>query len=154
MVLFVVFSVVLLMIALLLFIMEPYPLGMMLIFSCVGLCYGLSYYVSSLLSFLVFMSYVGGVMVLFLYVVSIHPNQKFNVSFKWHFLWISLFLTSFWLFGWYLNMSLGQSSLKSFHFVNVGNFTELYLLMGVILLVNLCVVCNICMKKTLPLRSV
>nr|QDO71850.1 NADH dehydrogenase subunit 6 [Brachidontes mutabilis] len=147
------FVVIVLMISLLLFVNEPYPLGMALILSCVGVCYGLSYFMSSLLGFLVFMSYVGGVMVLFLYVVSIHPNQMFGgKGYSGSFMFtLSLILSC--LFGWYASTFVVQVSLKSFHFINMSVYSELYLLMGAILLINLCIVCCICMKKFLPLRS-
>nr|YP_010408178.1 NADH dehydrogenase subunit 6 [Brachidontes pharaonis]URF22677.1 NADH dehydrogenase subunit 6 [Brachidontes pharaonis] len=153
MVLLVSFSVVVLMISMLLFVNEPYPLGGVLILSCVGVCYGLSYYLSSLLGFLVFMSYVGGVMVLFLYVVSIHPNQVFGRKIFTGSPIFGLSLVLSCCYGWYGSSFVVQSRLGSFHFINLGVYGELYLLMGAILLINLCIVCCICMKKSVPLRS-
>nr|YP_009117166.1 NADH dehydrogenase subunit 6 [Perna perna]AJC00156.1 NADH dehydrogenase subunit 6 [Perna perna] len=143
-----------LLISFLVFVSEPYPLGSGLILTCFGLCYGLAYYVSSLLGFLVFVGYVGGVMVLFLYVVSIHPNQKFTLKSKRISLLIFLVLVLFTVPVWYLSNRVEGSSLSNLHFINGVNFMELFVFMGLILLVNLCIVCCLCMKKSLPLRTI
>ena len=153
MVLLVRFMLVVSLVSVLLFVKEPYPLGGVLILRCRGVCYALSYFLSSLLGFLVFISYVGGVIVLFLYVVRIHPNQMFGpkvVKLSVVFI-VSLVVVCF--YGWYYSSFVIQKSLSCFHFINTSTYRELYLLIGAILLVNLCIVCCICMKKGLPLRS-
>nr|QDO71935.1 NADH dehydrogenase subunit 6 [Mytilisepta virgata] len=133
---------------------EPFTLGFSLISCCLMVCLLMVKVSSSLLAFLVFMSYVSGIMVLFLYVLSVHPNQIHSMSGGKMFLLISLSILSF--LGWYghVDIFVGFNGLENFCFVGMLSFWILYLFMGVVLLFDLFVVCYLCKKKRFPLRSI
>nr|Q00570.2 RecName: Full=NADH-ubiquinone oxidoreductase chain 6; AltName: Full=NADH dehydrogenase subunit 6 [Mytilus edulis]AAA70245.2 NADH dehydrogenase subunit 6 [Mytilus edulis] len=62
---------------------QPISLGLVLLSGSMIACVEIALEVSSLLGFLLFLTYVSGVMVLFLYVLSIYPNEvyRFNLEF-------------------------------------------------------------------------
>nr|UZZ44475.1 NADH dehydrogenase subunit 6 [Vignadula atrata] len=104
---------------------------------------------SSLTGFFVFLIYIGGLMVLFGYVLSIFPNQRFSTP----RIPSKLFLTFlFALVG--LNWSLPSGSVAV-----VGDFMGyvssgwMYIFIGLLLLYALLLVVIMCDKGRVPLRS-
>ena len=154
MVVLVFYSLTLFLLRRVLFMTEPYPLGGVLIVVSIRVCYFISYCRRSVLAFLIFMRYVGGVIVLFLYVVRVHPNQLYHRK-NWVVKFLSFSLSIYPLYTvWNTIRLIGESSIGSIRFINEGPWRDLYLLIGVILFVNLLIVCYLCMKKQSPLRSV
>nr|AXP84551.1 NADH dehydrogenase subunit 6 [Perumytilus purpuratus] len=133
---------------------EPFTLGVSLVFCALMVCMIISKVSSSLLAFLIFMSYVGGVMILFLYVLSVHPNQIHAINVSKIFFVLSFMVVVTISLCWFNEMFFDSISLGNFSFVSMSMFSFLYLFMAVILLYALLVVCYLCMKKRSPLRSI
>nr|YP_010317939.1 NADH dehydrogenase subunit 6 [Geukensia demissa]UJM44217.1 NADH dehydrogenase subunit 6 [Geukensia demissa] len=132
---------------------EPLVLGVLLVLSALVVCSVLSFWVSSLLSLVVFLSYVGGVMVLFVYVLSVNPNEFYSLNFSSFFFLSMFFVLLMSIYIWLLNFSFVISDKVIFSFIGVGSYWILSLYMGMMLLFSLLVVCYLCMKKRAPLRS-
>nr|YP_009681476.1 NADH dehydrogenase subunit 6 [Mytilisepta keenae]QDO71863.1 NADH dehydrogenase subunit 6 [Mytilisepta keenae] len=133
---------------------EPFTLGFSLISVCLMVCLLMVGASSSLLAFLVFMSYVSGVMILFLYVLSVHPNQLHSMSSGKKFLCFFSFVLGILVWYGYGDIFVEFSGLEGFCFVGMSSYWSLFLFMGLVLLFVLFVVCYLCKKKRLPLRSI
>nr|QKY75040.1 NADH dehydrogenase subunit 6 [Semimytilus algosus] len=132
---------------------EPFILGGCLISCALFACSILCKVSSSVFSLMVFMSYVSGLMVLFLYVLSVHPNQIHSFSCS---LFAGVLSISCGLCGavcWVLSLACPCAKLGVLSFVGMSGYWKLYLLMGVALLYTLLVVCFLCNKKRVPFRS-
>nr|YP_009344602.1 NADH dehydrogenase subunit 6 [Modiolus modiolus]APU51262.1 NADH dehydrogenase subunit 6 [Modiolus modiolus] len=120
-------------------------LGVMSI--CVSIILGSS--MSSLAGYFVFLIYVGGLMVLFGYVLSVFPNQYFAFG----------FLPGKFLFSLFMAFSLFSVSFKSESASKLGGFlmfnssAYMYLFVGGFLLFVLILVVSLCKKRHLPLRG-
>nr|YP_009681498.1 NADH dehydrogenase subunit 6 [Gregariella coralliophaga]QDO71900.1 NADH dehydrogenase subunit 6 [Gregariella coralliophaga] len=132
---------------------QPILLGFILIMSSMLVCFFIAAEISSVLGFMVFLTYVSGVMVLFLYVLSIYPNEAFYMK-------ISITLVACLLvvsLGTYLNRDCGVFLEKSdslwLSFMSSGVHWQIYLFMAFILLYVMVIVSYLCMKKMAPLRS-
>nr|QKY75027.1 NADH dehydrogenase subunit 6 [Semimytilus algosus] len=132
---------------------EPFSLGVALVSCALMVCILLCQLNSSLLGFLVFMSYVGGVMVLFLYVLSVHPNQVHKIHFHESIFMFCSLISVVIIAMWYQSSFVVPSKLESYSYVGMESYWKLNLIMAVILLYALLVVCFLCMKKRSPLRS-
>lgn len=112
---------------------------------------------SGLLGFLVFISYVSGVMVLFLYSLRLCPIQKHVYRSKdSEFRWVYTVISAVLLF-------VGRDELDSncclfsreviVHYISLQGWYVVFLYMVLVLFYVMVVVCNICDKKATPLRE-
>nr|AII78637.1 NADH dehydrogenase subunit 6 [Mytilus trossulus] len=132
---------------------QPISLGLVLLSGSMIACVEIALEVSSLLGFLLFLTYVSGVMVLFLYVLSIYPNEvyRFNLEFV---MIVSSCCAMMGLVG-LMNYEYVEISGSLFlSFMAKGSGLSLYILMAGVLLFVMLVVSYLCMKTMVPLRSV
>ncbi|YP_448737.1 NADH dehydrogenase subunit 6 (mitochondrion) [Mytilus trossulus] len=132
---------------------QPISLGLVLLSGSMIACVEVTLEVSSLLGFLLFLTYVSGVMVLFLYVLSIYPNEvyRFNLEFM---VLVSSCCASVVLMG-LMNYEYSEISGSLFlSFMAESSGLSLYILMAGVLLFVMLVVSYLCMKTMVPLRSV
>nr|YP_004222138.1 NADH dehydrogenase subunit 6 [Berthellina sp. TLT-2006]ABK92218.1 NADH dehydrogenase subunit 6 [Berthellina sp. TLT-2006] len=119
------------------------PLSMMGILVCMSLSFVgfISILSSSWFSYVLFLVYVGGLLVLFMYICLINSNYSFNLSASW--------VLFFGIMSLYL--SIDSESHDNFRFLGGGNFNggeelvelsnlSIFLFLGVVLLVMLLVV--------------
>nr|ALM88218.1 NADH dehydrogenase subunit 6 [Mytilus edulis] len=131
---------------------QPISLGLVLLVGSMMVCVEVTLEVSSLLGFLLFLTYVSGVMVLFLYVLSIYPNEVYRFNSK--FFTVGM--------GWCVIM--GFMSLMNYEYTETNGLLfmsfmaetsglGLYILMASALLFVMLVVSYLCMKTVVPLRK-
>lgn len=133
---------------------DPLMIGFLLIFCSVAVSFFIAVKLRVLLAMLVFLTYVGGIIVLFLYVLRVCPNQKLirlNLPFKLFTLFVSRVTIRF------LVTSLGgvkdQEVGSAFHIICFYGKRDLYVFLAVILLYTIILVCYVCAKKRVALRS-
>nr|ADJ80441.1 NADH dehydrogenase subunit 6 [Mytilus trossulus] len=132
---------------------QPISLGLVLLSGSMIACVGIGLEVSSLLGFLLFLTYVSGVMVLFLYVLSIYPNEVYSLNLGCT-LALVMFCTMMSLTGM-MNYEYSEPSGSLFmSFMSESSGLSLYVLMAVVLLFVMLVVSYLCMKTVVPLRVV
>nr|YP_009318345.1 NADH dehydrogenase subunit 6 [Angaria delphinus]AOZ71826.1 NADH dehydrogenase subunit 6 [Angaria delphinus] len=149
---------------LLMFIMlQPLSLGLCIMALSTSLCALISFTLSSWYGYILFLIYIGGLLVMFAYVSALAPNNFFS-SIKA----ISLFLVAI-LFFLVMISTLYTTDLKFMEYsdslcslktmnssgrmlISPSNMS-LMIILGVILLVNLLAVVKICYYQQGPLRS-
>lgn len=68
------------------FVSQPYLLGLVLLISSILVCLIIGVNIRRFLGFLLFIRYVGGLIVLFVYVLSVFPNEMYNFKTKTFFI--------------------------------------------------------------------
>nr|QJS32943.1 NADH dehydrogenase subunit 6 [Modiolus comptus] len=128
---------------------ESLYIGLILGVTSVVISVILGGFMTSLAGYFVFLIYVGGLMVLFGYVLSVFPNQYFAFG----------FLPGKFLLGFSLSVIFSMLSFKSESGEKEGVFllfnsaAGVYLFVGSFLLFILVLVVSLCKKRHLPLRS-
>nr|QDO71887.1 NADH dehydrogenase subunit 6 [Bathymodiolus thermophilus] len=131
-------------------ISEPLFMGLALFAVSFAISVLLGLEMSSLVGYFVFLIYIGGLMILFGYVLSIFPNQRFGAP----VLFVKLLLAVLVGFVVVFHKNKGDS------FVSIGDFGSclgsgnMYLFVGVLLLFVLLLVVAFCKKRRMPLRMV
>nr|YP_010230678.1 NADH dehydrogenase subunit 6 [Bathymodiolus brooksi]QSV10355.1 NADH dehydrogenase subunit 6 [Bathymodiolus brooksi] len=131
-------------------ISEPLFMGLCLFTVSFVISVLLGLEMNSLVGYFVFLIYIGGLMVLFGYVLSIFPNQRFGAP----VLFVKLLLAV--LVGFVVFFHKNKSAL----FVSLGDFGSclgsgnMYLFVAVLLLFVLLLVVAFCKKRRMPLRMV
>nr|WIW39704.1 NADH dehydrogenase subunit 6 [Bathymodiolus septemdierum] len=144
------FSVSSLVCCFMLSISEPLFMGLSLLAVSFAISVLLGLEMSSLVGYFVFLIYIGGLMVLFGYVLSIFPNQRFGAP----VLFVKLLLVVLVGFVVVFHKNKGES------FVSLGDFGSclgsgnMYLFVAVLLLFVLLLVVAFCKKRRMPLRMV
>nr|WIW40991.1 NADH dehydrogenase subunit 6 [Bathymodiolus septemdierum] len=144
------FSVSSLVCCFMLSISEPLFMGLSLFAVSFAISVLLGLEMSSLVGYFVFLIYIGGLMVLFGYVLSIFPNQRFGAP----VLFVKLLLVVLVGFVAVFHKNKGES------FVSLGDFGSclgsgnMYLFVAVLLLFVLLLVVAFCKKRRMPLRMV
>nr|WIW39678.1 NADH dehydrogenase subunit 6 [Bathymodiolus septemdierum] len=144
------FSVSSLVCCFMLSISEPLFMGLSLFAVSFAISVLLGLEMSSLVGYFVFLIYIGGLMVLFGYVLSIFPNQRFGAP----VLFVKLLLVVLVGFVVVFHKNKGES------FVSLGDFGyclgsgNMYLFVAVLLLFVLLLVVAFCKKRRMPLRMV
>ena len=131
---------------------EPLILGVFLVLRALIVCRLLSFWVRSLLRLVIFLSYVGGVIVLFVYVLRVNPNELYRMNLKLSFMLLLFFVVLIRAYFWLLNFSSVVNNQVTFSFIRLGRYWILYFYIGIVLLFSLLVVCYLCIKKRAPLR--
>lgn len=117
----------------------------------------ISFLTSSWFGLVLFIIYIGGILVMFSYFVATAPNQKFNIIFPF-VLFLSIFLLSFIIFSidshtQFLSPSLNSFfTYNSFAFLYLPNNIPILIFLAVLLLLALIFVVKIASRKAGPLR--
>nr|URW97671.1 NADH dehydrogenase subunit 6 [Vignadula atrata] len=134
---------------------QPISLMLVLMFFSMIICFFSGFIVSSMMGFLVFMIYVGGVMIIFIYVLSVFPNESVKV--KGNFLLLGVLNCFILCIISSLDTNLMDMfdalSFLQFHYMSVSLFCGLFLFMVIFLFFIMVCVSYFCMKKRLPLRA-
>nr|YP_010536714.1 NADH dehydrogenase subunit 6 [Trochus sacellum]UYC29886.1 NADH dehydrogenase subunit 6 [Trochus sacellum] len=159
----VVFSVCVSLIFMMPGMMQPLSLGLCVMVLSVIFCLLISLSVSSWYGYILFLVYVGGLLVMFAYVSALAPNNYFS-SVKSLMGFFSVFVVSFMVIGglyfidYNLVSSVGEfSGVKgmacSGMMIISPSSMSLIIVLGTILLVNLLAVVKVCYYQQGPLRS-
>nr|APH08668.1 NADH dehydrogenase subunit 6 [Conasprella wakayamaensis] len=141
---------------------QPLSLGLVIMISTLFMCLISAITLSQWYSYILFLIYVGGLLVMFAYVATLSPNVLFGqASPMLFFLAMTIFMLSF----FYLYPFLDSSSFNDFSSFNKLKFLKTYgielvaphmvsILIGlaIILLINLIVVVKICYYQHASLR--
>lgn len=128
---------------------EPLMLGLLLLVNSLWVAIIVGVTVRRLLGFFIFLVYVGGIIVVFSYVVRLVPNQLFSYP-------------RFPMLGWLAVCFMRcvgrvrgfpQVSYVSYRVLRYGGGVIIYVFIGGLLLLVLLVVVSICFKEGLPLRA-
>nr|YP_009681528.1 NADH dehydrogenase subunit 6 [Septifer bilocularis]QDO71948.1 NADH dehydrogenase subunit 6 [Septifer bilocularis] len=136
---------------------QPLVLGFFLIINSLLVSVVVGAVTSSLLGFLFFMTYVGGVMVLFLYVLSIYPNEIHKMLMSWQMFGLLIFIFLFFVSFFSLCINMMSYSVEKemvFHYMSVAESWDLFVFLAVVLLFCMMIVSYVCMKKRVPFRSI
>nr|QBK82154.1 NADH dehydrogenase subunit 6 [Nassarius acuticostus] len=157
----IVFSMTLSSLFLLPLMMQPLSLGLVIMISTLLMCFISAVTLSSWYGYILFLIYVGGLLVMFAYVAALSPNVLFGKGTPMMFFLIMILPTSIIL---YFLPLIDLSSISYFNF-NELKFLKMYgvemvtpemisILIGlaIILLVNLIVVVKICYYQHASLR--
>lgn len=132
---------------------QPISLGLVLLRGSMIACVGIGLEVRSLLGFLLFLTYVRGVIVLFLYVLRIYPNEVYRLNLGCT-LALVMFCIIISLTG-IINYEYSEPSGSLFiRFISESRGLRLYVLIAVVLLFVMLVVSYLCIKTVVPLRVV
>lgn len=119
------------------------PVGMIGILVCIRLSFVsfISLVGSSWFSYVLFLVYVGGLLVLFIYICLIRSNYSFNVNMSWvgFFLFFSFLISFGGDYYWYWTFLGSRNHVGGQQLVEENNLS-LFLFLGVVLLIMLLVV--------------
>nr|ATB19122.1 NADH dehydrogenase subunit 6 [Bathymodiolus manusensis] len=129
---------------------EPLFMGVILfvVASVVSVLLGLE--MGSLVGYFVFLIYIGGLMVLFGYVLSIFPNQRFGAP----VLFVKLLLVVLLSFVVIFHKNKGDQFMSLGGFGSCLGSGSMYLFVAFLLLFVLLLVVAFCKKRRMPLRMV
>nr|YP_009826314.1 NADH dehydrogenase subunit 6 [Argonauta nodosus]QCI56212.1 NADH dehydrogenase subunit 6 [Argonauta nodosus] len=144
-------------------LIQPLSLGIMILL--VNICFSMliGYFSFSWYGYILFLIYVGGLMVMFMYIISLIPNLIFFSKGVFMYLFLSmmmfLFINYYSMFDYYFYMNLKDSMMElkgmSMGFSSIlmseYNFVS-YIFLGVLLLLILISVVKICYYCEGPLR--
>nr|QMP96517.1 NADH dehydrogenase subunit 6 [Bithynia leachii] len=141
---------------------QPLSLGLNIMLATLFLCALSSMLISSWYAYILFLIYVGGLLVMFAYVASLTPNILFS-NFNSLFLLILLLIPSFYVFYSYISLDLPTlGSLNQWMELNKlkkqgiqltsSSQISILIALGIILLLNLIVVVKICYYQHASLR--
>nr|QSV10316.1 NADH dehydrogenase subunit 6 [Bathymodiolus sp. 5 South] len=144
------FSISSLMCCFMLSISEPLFMGLSLFAVSFAISVLLGLEMSSLVGYFVFLIYIGGLMVLFGYVLSIFPNQRFGAP----VLFVKLLLAVLVSFVVVFHKNKGDTFMSLGDFGSCLGSGNMYLFVAVLLLFVLLLVVAFCKKRRMPLRMV
>nr|YP_010988166.1 NADH dehydrogenase subunit 6 [Eunaticina papilla]WOP07008.1 NADH dehydrogenase subunit 6 [Eunaticina papilla] len=141
---------------------QPLSLGLSIMISTLLLCMVTAIFVSPWYAYILFLIYVGGLLVMFAYVSALSPNVLFTSAGSLIFFLVSfiLLMSIFYFFKFLDTGSISYNylfsqmkSLKIYGSQMVSPHTSPILIgLGTILLINLVVVVKICFFQQAPLR--
>nr|YP_009443426.1 NADH dehydrogenase subunit 6 [Argonauta hians]ATR85786.1 NADH dehydrogenase subunit 6 [Argonauta hians] len=144
-------------------LIQPLSLGFMILLVNVCMSMLISFFSFSWYGYILFLVYVGGLMVMFMYIISLIPNLIFFSKGMSLYLFMSfglfMVLNYYCFYNYYINMSLKQSmmglKIESMGFSSIVmseyNFFS-YIFLGLLLLLILISVVKICYYCEGPLR--
>nr|YP_005351157.1 NADH dehydrogenase subunit 6 [Tegula brunnea]AFB78107.1 NADH dehydrogenase subunit 6 [Tegula brunnea] len=143
--------------------MQPLSLGLCIMFLTGMSCLLLGVAMSSWYGYVLFLVYVGGLLVMFAYVSALAPNTFFSSIKSVIGLVVSLTLASVMLFvlyvpdfsllGWTSDLSAQKVNLSSGNAIVAPSMVNTVIVLGTILLINLLAVVKVCYYQQGPLRS-
>nr|YP_009742317.1 NADH dehydrogenase subunit 6 [Cryptonatica andoi]QID90412.1 NADH dehydrogenase subunit 6 [Cryptonatica andoi] len=141
---------------------QPLSLGLSIMISTLFMCTLTAMLLSSWYGYILFLIYVGGLLVMFAYVSALSPNVLFSgMGAMILFVFLSILLTGIFYFYMFTDLSMisysfmfpESKTLKIYGSQLVSPHTTSILIgLGVILLTNLVVVVKICFYQQAPLR--
>nr|UAA82786.1 NADH dehydrogenase subunit 6 [Tarebia granifera] len=142
---------------------QPLSLGLSIMFSTLLLCLLVGLYLSSWYGYILFLIYVGGLLVMFVYVAALSPNILFSGIKPFFFLMGTQILMSpilfYSMFSDFSTLSLtleSQGSLLNMKTLGIElvspSLISVLMGLGIILLINLVVVVKICYYRHSALR--
>nr|QGZ08682.1 NADH dehydrogenase subunit 6 [Euspira gilva] len=141
---------------------QPLSLGLSIMFSTLLMCMLTATLISSWYSYILFLIYVGGLLVMFAYVSALSPNVLFSGSGAILFFLVLSVLLSIGLYFYifsdisiisYSSLYPQMKSLKIYGSQLVSpHTTSILISLGIVLLINLVVVVKICYYQQAPLR--
>nr|BAV25041.1 NADH dehydrogenase subunit 6 [Bathymodiolus japonicus] len=131
-------------------ISEPLFMGLSLFVVSFIISILLGLEMGSLVGYFVFLIYIGGLMVLFGYVLSIFPNQRFGVP----VLFVKLLSAVLLSFVLVFHKNKGDQFLSLGDFGSCVGSGNMYLFVAFLLLFVLLLVVAFCKKRRMPLRMV
>nr|BAJ09652.1 NADH dehydrogenase subunit 6 [Cerithidea djadjariensis]BAJ09660.1 NADH dehydrogenase subunit 6 [Cerithidea djadjariensis]BDA99912.1 NADH dehydrogenase subunit 6 [Pirenella pupiformis] len=142
---------------------QPLSLGLSIMFSTMLLCLAVGMFLSSWYGYILFLIYVGGLLVMFAYVAALSPNVLFGGGGPFIFLAFTQFFVPVVLFNsTFLDMSSLSPFLSSREMLSSMKILGIELVspslvsvlvgLGVVLLINLIVVVKICYYQRSTLR--
>nr|YP_009318319.1 NADH dehydrogenase subunit 6 [Astralium haematragum]AOZ71800.1 NADH dehydrogenase subunit 6 [Astralium haematragum] len=143
--------------------MQPLSLGLSIMVFSVLVCVLLGITMASWYSYVLFLIYVGGLLVMFAYVSALAPNNFFS-SFKamlglmMSFILVFCMLTFVYVpdsafLGWSNALSREKEFFSSGSIMVSPSSASLIILLGTVLLINLLAVVKVCYYQQGPLRS-
>nr|BBB55852.1 NADH dehydrogenase subunit 6 [Oncomelania hupensis hupensis] len=141
---------------------QPFSLGLSIMLSTLFLCMSSAMLISSWYAYILFLIYVGGLLVMFAYVAALSPNTLFSGMNAIIFFIVLSTIISAILYSHYfidpmkteiLNTWAETKKLKTYGIELVSpHYISILIAMGTILLLNLIVVVKICFYQHTPLR--
>nr|YP_010974603.1 NADH dehydrogenase subunit 6 [Pomacea aulanieri]WNR57056.1 NADH dehydrogenase subunit 6 [Pomacea aulanieri] len=141
---------------------QPLSLGLTIMFLTLFLCLLASMFFSSWYAYILFLIYIGGLLVMFIYVASLIPNMLFLSNNYLIFFLVSQILLM-WFFYFYISKSLKMTNYNSYTNYSMLSFygSELvssslfsvFIGLSVVLLLNLVAVVKICFYYYGSLRT-
>lgn len=131
---------------------QPISLGLVLLAGSIIVCVEVTLEVRRLLGFLLFLTYVRGVIVLFLYVLRIYPNEVYRFNSKFFIVRIRGCV----IIGFIrlINYEYTETNgLLFIRFIAETSGLRLYILIARALLFVILVVSYLCIKTVVPLRK-
>lgn len=131
---------------------QPISLGLVLLVGSIIVCVEVTLEVRRLLGFLLFLTYVRGVIVLFLYVLRIYPNEVYRFNSKFFTVGMSWCV----IIGFIrlINYEYTETNgLLFIRFIAETSGLGLYILIARALLFVILVVSYLCIKTVVPLRK-
>lgn len=144
-------SLVLTMASAILLTINPLSLGIVILLTALALTFIYSLIITSWIAFLIFLIYVGGILVIFAYFVALVPNQQINQM-------ISLPIIVVWRITLFILTCLNSysshptSSLKNISIMYITENIQLLLILALILLFTIIVVVKLVTNNKGPLR--
>ena len=136
------------------FIFQPYILIFVLLSLSFLICVVIGITYRSLLRFLLFIIYVGGVLILFMYILRVFPNESIRIRGVMLIYWIINFFFVFFalVFGYGVLIWSNIIYFSLFHYIRVKELSGLFLFMAIFLFFVIICVSYFCIKKRLPFR--
>nr|AEP39127.1 NADH dehydrogenase subunit 6 [Oncomelania hupensis hupensis] len=141
---------------------QPLSLGLSIMVSTLFLCMSSAMLISSWYAYILFLIYVGGLLVMFAYVAALSPNTLFSGMNAIIFFIALSIIISFILYNHYFidpvkteifNTWAETKKLKTYGIELVSpHYVSILIALGTILLLNLIVVVKICFYQHIPLR--
>jgi NADH-ubiquinone oxidoreductase chain 6 len=131
---------------------NPLTIGLIILIIALILATTFAYAISSWIAFLIFLIYIGGMLVIFSYFVSIIPNQ--TLQFSHNLIFISISITCLTLLTSYLNIKPHTPSSYSLilNFIYLQHNIPSLLFLALILLFTIVVVVKLTILSKGPLR--
>lgn len=133
-------------------IISPLSIGITILFIALMVATLFSYAISSWIAFLIFLIYIGGILVIFSYFVSLTPNQTINIIFI--IMIISITLITLRTVTWLLSIKsqpVTTYTIQSNIFYLQPN-SALLILLATILLITIIIVVKLTITNKGPLR--
>nr|YP_009231991.1 NADH dehydrogenase subunit 6 [Tegula lividomaculata]AMA07352.1 NADH dehydrogenase subunit 6 [Tegula lividomaculata] len=143
--------------------MQPLSLGLCIMLLTGLSCVLLGVVMSSWYGYVLFLVYVGGLLVMFAYVSALAPNTFFSsvksiVSWAFSFIFVSTMLIIFYVpdfsfLGWLDQLATEKTIVSSGNIIVAPSMINVIIVLGAVLLVNLLAVVKVCYYQQGPLRS-
>lgn len=131
---------------------NPLTIGLLILFLALTLSITFSTSISSWVALLIFLIYIGGILVIFSYFVAITPNQNLSVNILLRILLSSIFTLS--LISWLLNLKspINLAYIPQINIIYQKFNIPILLILALILLFTIVVVVKVSIHNKGPLR--